>query len=58
MQVEGVELVFPIEAPINKLGKIDYINFYNTNPDVYCKKEKALEVALDIINENKVINKY
>ena len=58
VQIQGVQIVFPIEAPINELGEIDYINNYNTNPDIRCSKEEALAVALDIINENKITNKY
>jgi len=51
--VNGISIRFPIEAPINELGKIDYEHFYNTIPDIHCSSDKALETAMSIINKNK-----
>ena len=45
----GMNLIFPIEAPINEKGKIDYDHFYRTIPDILCTSEEALQVALNQI---------
>lgn len=51
--LKGITMTFPIEAPINKQGEIDYENFYNTIPDIICKSDDALYVALKQIKERK-----
>lgn len=53
----GLNLVFPIEAPINDRGEIDYANFYKTIPDIMCSSEEALDVALNQIEYNQPITK-
>lgn len=53
----GLNLVFPIEAPINAMGEIDYANFYRIIPDIICPSEEALEVALNQIEHNQSITK-
>lgn len=44
-------LRFPIEAPINVYGDIDYENCYSTIPDIECKSDEALDIALAMINQ-------
>ena len=44
---------FPIEAPINYNGEIDYEGFYSTVPDFICERQQALDIALKIIDEQK-----
>lgn len=52
-QYRGANLVFPIEAPINEIGEIDYENYYRTIPDIICSSEEALQVALNQIELKK-----
>ena len=57
--LSGIKMSFPVEAPINEDGEIDYEGFYKTIPDIICNSEKgedALEVALKDI-ESKEKNK-
>ena len=51
--INGIDIRFPIEAPINDFGEIDYEHFYNTIPEIQCKSDEALETALAIISKNK-----
>lgn len=58
-KIEGVVMNFPIEAPINENGEIDYEEHYNTKPDIRCDGEDALKKALediDIRNRRRDIN--
>ncbi len=47
----GIKMTFPIEAPINEQGEIDYENLYNTTPDIVCDGKDALKVAVQQIKE-------
>lgn len=58
ISLHGINMTFPIEAPINERGEIDYEHFYNTKPDITCLSSEAMEVALGIIKENKNINNF
>ena len=53
----GMSLVFPIEAPINEKGEIDYNHFYRTIPDIMCTSEEALQVAIGEIEAQKRISR-
>lgn len=53
----GMNIVFPIEAPINARGEIDYVNFYKTHPDIVCPSFQALEVAMQQIEMSKGMSK-
>ena len=46
-------LNYPTGAPINDFNEVDYENCYNTVPDIECPSKDALNVALDLINQNK-----
>lgn len=45
-------LTFPIDAPINKYGNIDYENYYNTKPHIFCNSNQAMNTAKTIIEQN------
>ena len=47
-------LRFPIEAPINDNGEIDYENAYSTIPDIQVESTNALEVTLKTIEDHKL----
>lgn len=49
----SLNLSFPIEAPINEKGIIDYENYYSTKPDIECKSENALDVTFELISQKK-----
>lgn len=51
--IKGVEITYPIDAPINEQGEIDYENFYRTTPDIICDASDALNVALKEIEKKK-----
>ena len=46
-------LYFSTDAPIDKNGRIDYENLYNTKPDIECLGEDALEYALKDIKKQR-----
>ncbi|MDD3397669.1 MAG: S41 family peptidase [Clostridia bacterium] len=55
--IKGIEINYPIDAPINDLGEIDYENFYRTAPDIVCDASDALNVAFKEIEKKKCENK-
>lgn len=46
-------LRFPVEAPINEIGEIDYENCYCTVPDIECKSNEVLDITMNLIAEKK-----
>ncbi|MDD2445867.1 MAG: S41 family peptidase [Clostridia bacterium] len=55
--VKGIEMAYPIDAPLNEQGEIDYENLYRTTPDIICTTTGPLTVALQEIEKKKLENK-
>jgi hypothetical protein len=56
IKINNATIMFPIEAPINEQGNIDYQNCYRTIPDIVCDSKLALDVALSMINDHYISN--
>ena len=56
-KARNVSLQFTLEAPINKLGKIDYKNNYCMIPDIECEPASALSIAEELAMDMQVKNK-
>lgn len=56
-KARNVSLQFTLEAPINKLGKIDYKSNYCMIPDIECEPASALSIAEELAMDMQVKNK-
>ncbi len=56
VNVNGINLNFPIDVPLNENGLIDFDNLYSTYPDIAALGKDALAVVLDLIEINRTKN--